>query len=42
MIISFPELFRKFETDDDGNVSKEEFIKVLSEDPEIVKYLTYA
>ena len=42
LIISFQELFRKFEKDDDGNVSKDEFIKVLSEDPDIVKYLTNA
>ena len=42
VIISFQELFRKFEKDDDGNVSKDEFVKVLSEDPEIVKYLTNA
>ena len=40
--ILFQELFRKFEKDDDGNVSKDEFIKVLSEDPDIVKYLTNA
>ena len=42
LIIFFQELFRKFEKDDDGNVSKDEFIKVLSEDPDIVKYLTNA
>ena len=42
VIISFQELFRKFEKDDNGNVSKDEFIKVLSEDPDIVKYLTNA
>ena len=40
--ILFQELFHKFEKDIDGNVSKEEFIKVLSEDPDIVKYLTNA
>ena len=36
------ELFGKFEKDEDGNVSKEEFIKVLAEDPDIVKYLSTA
>ena len=40
--ICFQELFRKFEKNEDGNVSKDEFIKVLSEDPDIVKYLTNA
>ena len=42
VIISFQGLFRKFEKDDDGNVSKDEFVKVLAEDPDIVKYLTNA
>ena len=36
------ELFGKFEKDDNGNVSKEEFVKVLAEDPDIVKYLSAA
>jgi len=35
--IKLQELFRIFEKNDDGSVSKDEFIKVLSEDPDIVK-----